>query len=204
MTTSTTPVLTDSRASGPVGRRDGVFYLGRPDWLTADLFTSLLQESQARRDGAARIRAQHFAEMGPVGAALCRSAELSSFVAQHAAPAKFSGCANYRYYDIPHSHVAPHVDTDDFALNLIIMLSHHYVTQRRSGLLLFPHGPVPITLLPEPGEVVFFHAKEVIHARTPIADSNDESAVNMGIGFTPVAPVDSPGHWHPAAGWTPA
>jgi len=83
------------------------------------------------------------------------------------------------------------------------MLQHEWVTERRSGLLLFPQGPQPVPILLEPGEVILFHAQGVIHARTPISDSGDEWVENMGIGFTPAGPVDAP-YWHPTEGWTAA
>ncbi len=197
-------VLTDTREVRPIGRGDGVFYLGHPEWLTKETFSALQHESREQRAGADRIRSQHFAEMGPVGQTLCDSPELAAFVDQFAAPARRSGKANYRYYDIPESQVPPHLDSDDFALNVIIMLSHEAVTERRSALLLFPHGPQPVTVCLKPGEVILFHAKEVIHARTPISDHGDERAENMGIGFTPIGEVENPGYWHPTEGWSPA
>jgi hypothetical protein len=195
--------LIDARTTRTVGRAEGVYFLGRPDWLTTDLLAALQQESRDQRAGAQKIRAQHFGEMGPVGRELCTSTTLHDFVESYAGPAVASGKANYRYYDIPESHVAPHVDSADFAYNVIIMLQHDWRSERRSGLLLFPHGPRPIPVLLAPGEVILFHAEGVIHARTPISDNGDERVENMGIGFTPVGPVDSP-YWHPDEGWTPA
>jgi hypothetical protein len=195
--------LTDARTTGAVGRDDGVFFLGQPYWLTGDLLNALQQESRDQRTGAEKIRAQHFAEMGPVGRQLCESSTLLDFVVSHAGPAFASGKANYRYYDIPESHVAPHIDSANFAYNVIIMLQHDWASERRSGLLLFPHGPKPLPLLMNPGEVILFHAEGVIHARTPISDNGDERVENMGIGFTPIGSVHST-FWHPAEGWAPA
>jgi hypothetical protein len=195
--------LTDARSAGPVGRTEGVYFLGRPDWLTDDLFAALQHESTDQRGGAEQIRAQHFAEMGPVGREFATSQYLLDFVTSHAGPAVASGKANYRYYDIPESHVAPHVDSADFSYNVIVMLRHEWDTERRSGLLLFPHGPQPLPILLVPGEVILFYAEGVIHARTPISDNGDERVENMGIGFTPIGPVESP-YWHPDEGWTAA
>ncbi|GIG68354.1 hypothetical protein [Phytomonospora endophytica] len=197
--------LTDTRATRSLGRDDGVFHLGRPGWLTGELFDGLLRESREQRAGAEKIREQHFAELGPVGCSLRESDELRNYVETNAGvSATASGKGNYRYYDIPHSHVVPHIDTDQFALNVIVMLEHDWVSERRSGLLLFPHGKDPVTVLLEVGEVILFYARRVIHARTPISDNNDERAVNLGIGFTPAGPVDAPEFWHPAEGWSPA
>lgn len=195
--------LIDARTTSTVGRADGVYFLGRPDWLTTDLLAALQQESREQRADAQQIRAQHFAEMGPVGRQLCTSRTLHAFVESHAGPAVASGKANYRYYDIPESHVAPHVDSANFAYNVIITLRHEWRSERRSGLLLFPRGPRPVPILLAPGEVILFHAEGVVHARTPISDNGDENVENMGIGFTPTEPVDSP-YWHPDEGWTPA
>jgi hypothetical protein len=85
------------------------------------------------------------------------------------------------------------------------MLYHHYVGERHSGLLLFPYGPQkPVTIVLEPGEVIIFNAKDVIHARTEISEKNDETAANLGIGFTPTVELDDISYWHPTTGWTPA
>jgi hypothetical protein len=192
--------LIDTRVTRPIGRQHGVFYLGRPDWLTDQLFADLRREAAVQRAGATQNRAQHFAELGPVGKTLRDSDELKAFVVENAMPAAASGGGNYRYYDVPQSHIPPHLDTKNFTLNVTIMLHHQYVTERRSGLLLFPHGPEPVTIVHEPGEVLLFHAKEVVHARTPISDNNDESAVNLGIGFLPLAEIESPGYWRPTRG----
>ncbi|MGW5190065.1 hypothetical protein ACWEOO_12470 [Kribbella sp. NPDC004138] len=195
----------DTRKHRPIGADDGVYFLGRPDWLTDDLLSHLRQEAQQQRAGAEKIREQHFAELGTVGTSLCESSELLDFVVTHSQPVTRSGKANYRYYDIPHSHVTPHLDTDQFGLNVIIMLEHDYADERRSALLLFAHGPQgPVTLQLEPGEVILFDAAHVVHARTPISDDGHETAVNMGIGFTPEDQLPNPGFWHPTHGWSPA
>ncbi len=197
-----TRAFVDSRRSYNVGLQDGVYFVGRPDWLTPELFSALQQESEDQRASAEKIRFQHFGDPGPVARALINSAELTSFVVEHSEPAYASGAANYRYYDIPESQVRPHVDGESFALNLLIMLKHSFVTERRSGLLLFPRGPQePVSIMMDPGEAILFNARDVIHARTPISDNGDEWAVNVGIGFTPVERREDHGFWYPAEGW---
>jgi hypothetical protein len=202
--TSATRTVIDSRTTGPVGPADGVFYVGRPDWLTDGLLAGLQAEARSQRAAAEKIRTQHFGDLGPVAEALSRSVEVAAFLARFAPPVRFSGRGNYRYYDIPHSHVEPHVDTDDFAANLIVMLSHEYGRERRSALMLYPHGPDPIVLQLEPGEVVLFHASEVIHARSPISADNEESAVNLGLGFTPTGEPRTYDYWRPPGYQPPA
>lgn len=192
----------DCRSSRSVEPSDGVYYVGRPPWLTASLLAALRREAVEQRPTAEHIRAQYFGDTGPVARTLVESAELARFVSENSAPAVASGFANYRYYDIPESQVRPHVDSDDFALNLLIMLEHSYRLERRSGLLLFPRGPgEPIAIQLEPGEVILFNARDVIHARTPISNNGDETAANLGIGFRPRGELKNYGFWHPAENW---
>lgn len=192
----------DSRRSYDLGPKDGVYYVGRPDWLTADMYAALQQESEDQRGSAEKIRFQHFGDPGPVARALASSPELRSFVVENSVPAHASGAANYRYYDIPESQVRPHVDGDAFAVNLLIMLKHSFISERRSGLLLYPRGPQePVAIMLDPGEVVLFNAKDVIHARTPISENGDEWAVNLGIGFTPSDSTKAHEFWYPTEGW---
>lgn len=192
----------DCRKSRDVGPADGIYFVGRPAWLTTEILASLQREAARQRVSAEHIRAQYFGDIGPVAADLIASAGLREFVTENSVPARPSGFANYRYYDIPESQVRPHVDTDDFALNLIIMLAHVYGAQRRSGLLLFPRGPDdPVAIGLEPGEVILFNARDVIHARTPISEDGCERAVNLGIGFNPDRPLPGYRYWHPETGW---
>ncbi len=197
-------VLTDSRKSSDLGPADGVYYLGCPAWLTADMLADLQQEAGRQRQHAKKVHLQHYGDMGPVGRALMGSAELESFVTENAVAAHASGCANYQYYDIGPSHIKPHVDVDTFALNLLIMLKHRYTSANRSALLLFPHGPQPATVPLEPGEAILFNAKGVIHARTPISGQGDEEVVNISFGFIPERDIENQGFWHPAEGWASA
>jgi hypothetical protein len=192
----------DCRESRDVGPADGIYFVGRPAWLTRELLASLQEEAACQRVSAEHIRAQYFGDTGPVAEALIASPGLREFVTENSVPVRASGRANYRYYDIPESQVRPHVDNDNFALNLIIMLAHAYGAQRRSGLLLFPRGPDdPVAIGLEPGEVILFNARDVIHARTPISEDGCERAVNLGIGFTPESPLVGYRYWHPETGW---
>src|SRR5438105_11434076 len=91
----------DCRSSRSVGPQDGVYYVGRPPWLTPEMLTALQREATEKRASAEHIRAQYFGDLGPVARALVASAELASFVSANSEPAVASGLANYRYYDIP-------------------------------------------------------------------------------------------------------
>ncbi|MFT4082029.1 MAG: hypothetical protein QM638_05540 [Nocardioides sp.] len=89
--------LTDTRSQRAVDQNDGVYFLGRPDWLDDQLLSALRAEAADRRGDSEQIREQHFAEVGRVGRQLCESREWSDFVTASAQEATCSGKANYRY-----------------------------------------------------------------------------------------------------------
>lgn len=93
----------DCRKSRDVGPADGIYFVGRPAWLTEEKLASLQQEAACQRVSAEHIRAQYFDDIGPVADELIASAGLREFVMANSAPARPSGFANYRYYDIPES-----------------------------------------------------------------------------------------------------
>jgi len=195
--------VSDTRNVRTVGIDDGVFHLGRPPWLDDDLFGGLRREAAAQRGGARHIRYQHFGELGPLAARLAISEVLHDFVTLCAGQVRYSGEGNYRYYDVADSRVPPHVDTAAFSANVLIMLEHEVRSELRSALLLFPTGPAdPVTIDLRPGEVIVFNARDVIHARTPLSETGDERATNLGLGFERLGAQGGAHFWHPTGGWT--
>lgn len=188
-------------SSPPSGRtpgvEDGVFYLGRPGFLSDDWLRRLRDEAGAARAGARRFRKEFYTGVGPAGQAFSRSPELRELVAGQAVDAVPTESASYLYYDEPGSELAPHVDTETFALNVLMNLVHEHGGEPNSAFLLFPHGPDPHRVFLEPGMLILFHAGAVIHARSATSATPDETVWNIGIGFSPVNPLDGTRFWRP-------
>ncbi|TDE57393.1 2OG-Fe(II) oxygenase [Nonomuraea mesophila] len=147
-----------------------LLYRGRPQWVTDELLAGLVSESQALRPQAQVGERQFYRRGGDAAAAVAFSAELRGLVEQHVKPAAPTHFCDYLYYDREGDGIDPHVDTEEFPLNVLMMLVHEG-EERSSNLVLFPSGgpetatPVPL----RPGELVLFRANEIIHARSRLA-----------------------------------
>jgi hypothetical protein len=198
-------MINESRVHGSAamqatpGAADGVFYIGRPEWLTEERLSSLQQEAAAARPGAVPLRTEFFAPVGPAGVAFSTAPELLALIAERAVPAAPSGSASYLYYDQPGSELGPHLDDERFVLNVLMNLAHRFESTRCSAFLLFPHGPPPIKVFLEPGMFILFHAGAVIHARSRVSGQGREQVWNIGTGFAPHAPLPRTRYWRPNA-----
>lgn len=173
---------------------DGIYYRARPSWLTDELLAALQAEAVVKRRSAAKVHTQYFGAIGPVARAYMRSPELSALVREHVPDATSSDKGNYRYYDYPGCHISPHYDDTDYEMSTLLMLAHTSPGPRRSALVLFPTGPVPIKVFLEPGELIVFHARGVIHGRTPVGDG--ETVCNLGVGYAVARPIAA-SYWRP-------
>jgi hypothetical protein len=176
---------------------NGVYYQGRPGWLTDDWLTALQSEASVQRPDARLLSRQFHVAAGTGGAGLARSAEMLGLIAQHAVPVIANGPANYLYYERPGDGIDPHVDSHDFDLNALVLLAHSWQGARASRLVLFPYGPQrQQEFWLRPGELVLFRATGVIHARSGVAEG--ETVCNLGIGYQPQAALPPADFWRPA------
>jgi hypothetical protein len=175
----------------------GVFYHGRPDWMTDELLAALQSEAAVERPHARLIKRQFHVSAGPCGSGLAGSPEMLGLIARYAAPVIANGPANYLYYERPGDGIDPHVDTHDFDLNALVLLDHHWQDEAASRLVLFPNGPERrLEYSLAPGEIVLFRATGVIHARSGVAAG--EKVCNLGIGYEPQVRLERADFWRPA------
>lgn len=168
--------------SGQISR-NGVAYRGRPEIMTDELLTALQTEARAFRPPSAARSDAVFLGCGggaPIASELAVSSKLSSFVREHAGPVEPTGIANFIYYDEPGQRTDPHVDTDLFALNALVMLEHEYVTEPQAGLVLFPPHSEPERFELVPGEVIIMFAASIDHGREHIQPGERISIVCFG------------------------
>jgi hypothetical protein len=190
MDISSLPASTKTRSD------ECVYYRGRPDWITDEVLTGLQNEAAQCRPDAVLIRRQFHAPAGPVGRALACSPDMLNLIERCAAAAIPTGPANYLYYERPGSGIDPHIDTDQFDLNVLMVLSHTWLDRKRSALHLFPDGPDnALRFWLEPGQFVVFRATAIIHARSDVAPG--EQVTNLGIGYEACAPLKDVRYWRP-------
>ncbi|MEY4547833.1 MAG: hypothetical protein RL685_4028 [Pseudomonadota bacterium] len=143
------------------------------------------QEEAARHREQSQFTTRHLLfEGAPLADRLANSAELRAFVEQQAAielPRDERSRSFYHYYLDPAHRVEPHIDVDDFALSLLVMLDHPHAADVNSKLYLYPPGQDPLEFDLAPGEGVLFYSGSVIHARS--APSADETVTTLSMGF---------------------
>jgi hypothetical protein len=179
----------------PYGDRispDGVAFRGRPALMSDEMLASLQAEARDLRPSALRFD-EHFLGCGaPIANKLATSDELVSLVREHAGEVSPTGIASFLYYDEPGQGIDPHIDTDIFSLNVLLMLDHQRPAGMGSGpgsvLVMFPPHAEPQQLDLEPGEMVIFFAGSIAHGRKRIAEG--ESVSILTFGFQPLSVPD--------------
>ncbi|MEV5410107.1 hypothetical protein AB0K60_14885 [Thermopolyspora sp. NPDC052614] len=168
----------------------GVVFRGRaPFFSTADLAV-LDRESLAYRARAARFHDHYVASGAPVARELALSQSISDFLTARVGPVLPTYKANYLYYDQPGLGIDPHVDKDEFSLNVLTMLEHR-PARRHSRLILHPPEQDAVHVQLEPGESLIFFADSVTHERTRTVEGETIRLVSFGyrtigsIGSTP-------------------
>lgn len=163
--------------------RGHLLHKGRPDWLDDALLRSLAAEAAGLRPGAERVDRQFHCPVGPAGRSFARSTEMQQLLDPLAPGVRPTGNANYLYYDRPAAGIPRHKDSSDFPLQVLAMVDHAgWTSTDRSALLLYPDGPddAPLRVVLEPGELVFFRASEIFHARTPLGTTERLTLIGAG------------------------
>ena len=157
----------------------GVVFCGRGAFFTDDDIAALDRESRAHRGRADRFHDHYVASGAPLARELSLSQAVSDFLTPRVGPVLPTYKANYLYYDEPGLGIDPHVDKDEFALNVLTMLEHS-PRERTSELILYPPDQDPLHLQLEPGESLVFFADSVTHQRTRTADGEAIRLVSFG------------------------
>lgn len=164
--------------------KNGIAYRGRPDFMTDKMLNALIEEARELRPSAICYD-HHFLGTGaPLANRLAMSPELASFVRAHAGDVQPTGIASFLYYDEPGQGIEPHIDTDIFSLNVIIMLRHTPGEGTPSTLVVFPPHSKPEQVPLEAGEMVIMFAGSIAHGRQHM--KKGESVWILTLGFHPL------------------
>jgi hypothetical protein len=163
----------------------GMVWRGRPEFMTDELLARLQREADDGRSKAIRHDRYFLGYGGPVADKLAMSGELVDLVSRHTTRMAPTGIASYLWYDEPGCGLDPHIDTETFTLNGIIMLRHTYMTEPPSALQLYPPDQPPERVLLAPGEMLLLYAGGTVHAREDVKAG--ESVSLLTVGFQPIA-----------------
>jgi hypothetical protein len=164
---------------------NGVTYRGRPEFMTDELLTALREEAGELRRTRALQQNGHLIVVGGESAdRFALGDDLRSLVERTSGSVEPTGVASYLYYDVPGSHLAAHVDTDIFSINVNLKLAHDNPMSPPSHLYVFHNdGRTREAIDHQPGEMVITYGDSIVHGRTPVAD--DETVTLLTVGFQP-------------------
>ena len=165
---------------------DGLAFRGKLPVLQSETLRALTDESAQRRKQAIREGGYLLGCGGELANRFAVSDELTAFVTSHAGPVSPTGVASYLYYEEPGQGLDPHVDTDVFSVNLILMLRHQFPTEGEpSHLVIFPPEKDSKRINLVPGDAALLFADCIVHAREPMKPG--EVVHLLTIGFRPIA-----------------
>lgn len=163
---------------------NGIAFRGRPDFMTDELLHSLQHEARSIRKDAVDNK-DHFLGCGaPIADEFSKSTKLTEFVRFHAGEVLPTGIASFIYYDKTGQGINPHIDTDIFSLNVLLMLEHTNPDDTGSCLVVFPSHSEPERINLKPGELVIMFAGSITHGREHIKEN--ERVTILTFGFHPL------------------
>lgn len=172
----------------PALRPDGIIWRGRPSFLTDEVLQSLLDEVEKFRPVAEPQKwGQHISPGGHAVARFANSPELLQLVEANCGTVEDKSYPSCLYYDSPGAHIKPHVDTDNFCVNVNLMLRHDAKEAPTSALIIYPFDDEPKRIELVAGEMIIMYADCVVHTRTPVGEG--EIVRNITFGYKPAAEI---------------
>jgi hypothetical protein len=161
---------------------NGIAYRGRPRWVTSDMMVSLQAEAMLKRNETID-RSDHLVGCGGLIAdAVSVAPDILDFVSEYVGPVSPTGIASYLFYDRPGPGIHPHVDTNVFSVNLMLMLRHDYQSDlgSSSATVVFPAQSDPESYRLQVGEVMIMHGSSVIHTRSVLQEGEVIHLLTIG------------------------
>lgn len=158
----------------------GVVFYGRGPFLSDEDLAALDGESRASRPQADRFLDHYVVSSAPLAREISLSEPIRAFLTENVGPVSPTRRANYLYYDEPGLGIDPHVDKDEFSLNILTMLEHRSGSQGRSELILHPPDHEPVHFHLRAGESLVFFADSVTHQRTRTVADEEIRLVSFG------------------------
>lgn len=159
---------------------NGIAWRGRPPFMTDQLLADLQREArEIRKDAIDNV--DHFLGCGaPIANYSSTSNDLIRLVREHAGEVLPTGVASFIFYDRAGQGIDPHIDTDIFSLNVILMLEHVIGVGAPSNLVLFPPNSPPERVDLQVGEIIIMFAGSIAHGREYIKPGEKVSILTFG------------------------
>ena len=166
----------------------GILFKGVPFFFTEKLFREVQDEMKSHRQQALEDRwGQFISKPGPVIDKFAKSEELRKFVESYVGCVSDEIACTCIYYDKPGAQIPPHVDVDNFCVNMNILIRHEASGEKSSDFILYPIGTSPKKIDYAPGDSLLFYADSFVHSRTPL--TSGETVYAISIGFRPIGEI---------------
>lgn len=158
---------------------NGIVYRGRPTFLSDEILLALQKESKQLRTAAVRFEDHFVVTDAPLANQVACSSDLRDLLGAHTERFVPTMKADYLYYDQIGLGIDPHVDSESFALNAIMMVEHVYEAAPSALVLYPPRLPMERVFL-TPGEFIVMYADSIVHARERMKKNERVSIVAFG------------------------
>ena len=162
----------------------GYIWKGRPPFIDEAMVMALRSEAAQVRASAVRATKHLLLEASPAARSVLSEGSLGSFVEALTGLRPLPSSTYYHWYETEQDFVEPHVDTEEFAVSMLLVLSHDRPLGNayRSGLFLWPPASEPVEIPLEKGEAVLFYSGSVVHARSAPGPGESVTTVSWGFG----------------------
>lgn len=168
----------------------GLARIGRVAFIGEEYLHDIVREAAERERTAHRTGPHELSPGGPVAERLADDTRLLAVASVAiSADLQATGISSYLYYNREGDHLYPHVDTEIFAVNVILMVEHDPPAAGGDGsaLQVFADSGAPERVVLKPGEAVVLQAGGTVHGRETIAPG--ERLTILTIGFQRVESV---------------
>jgi len=162
----------------------GLAFRGVVPFVVDEYLPSIRKEAEVQEGISHRTGPHTLSPGGAVAAQLAHDERLIAFVAQKVGQSlRPTGISSYLYYNQTGDHLYPHVDTEIFAVNFILMVKHDLPEGRTDGsaLVIFDADHQAKRVPLDVGESVVIRASGTVHGREAVGEG--ERVTILTIGF---------------------
>jgi hypothetical protein len=172
-------------------RPRGLRFVGNAPFLTPELLATLQAEAREQETISHRTGPHELSPGGEHAVRLSSAPEVLDFMSKEVGHPMFpTEIGTYLYYTKPGDHLYPHVDTEVFAANLIIMLEHEVPAgmSHEEGSALIVYEPdkgerrIPLRV----GESAVLLASGTVHGREALKEGERVTIATIGFQHTGV------------------
>lgn len=167
----------------------GLRFVGRAPFMTEELLAELQKEAHQQERISHRTGPHELSPGEACAVRLSSTKDVLAFVSDAVGWQVFpTEIGSYLYYNKAGDHLYPHVDTEVFGVNLIIMLEHEFpegLTEKDgSALVVYEPDCGERRVALAVGESAILLASGTVHGREPLQEGEKVTILTIGFQYT--------------------